>query len=93
LRSRTVSLVKRRFSLEIGLSLGVVLCLGGAALDASIAARWITRFGLPMNGSSINLAFVATTAFVLGLNVIFSSFLLNMIASDAEPSRARGTTP
>jgi glycosyltransferase involved in cell wall biosynthesis len=92
LRSRTVSLVKRRFSLEIGLILGVVLCLGGATIDASIAARWIARFGLPMNGSSINLAFVATTAFVLGLNVIFSSFLLNMIAFDSEPPRARGAT-
>src|SRR5437016_2094555 len=78
LQSRTVSLVRRRFSLEAGLLTGVALALLGAVIDAVIAARWIAEFGQPME-ATVHLAFVATTAVVVGLNLIFSSFLLNMI--------------
>ena len=78
LKSRTVSLVRRRFSLEAGLLTGVALALLGAVIDAVIAARWIAEFGQPME-ATVHLAFVATTAVVVGLNLIFSSFLLNMI--------------
>jgi glycosyltransferase involved in cell wall biosynthesis len=85
LRSRTVELVQRPFALEIGLTTGALLAAIGIAIDASIALRWLAQHGAAMN-STVNLAFIATTAFVLGLNLIFSSFLLNMIV--AEGSRA-----
>jgi glycosyltransferase involved in cell wall biosynthesis len=81
LRSRTVALVRHRFTLEAGLLAGAVLIVGGTAIDISIAAQWVTRYGVPMD-SSVHLAFVATTAVVLGLNLICSSFLLNMILAD-----------
>jgi uncharacterized membrane protein len=81
LRSRTVALVRQRFSLEAGLIAGCVLIVAGTAVDIAIATQWVTRYGVPMD-SSVHLAFVATTALVLGLNLICSSFLLNMILAD-----------
>jgi glycosyltransferase involved in cell wall biosynthesis len=78
LRSRTVDLVQRRFSLEVGLVAGTLLTGAGVAIDAAIAIKWLTHRGAPMD-ATVHLAFVATTVFVLGLNLIFSSFLLNMI--------------
>jgi hypothetical protein len=82
LKSRAVALVQHKFSLEVGLIAGLALMAAGAAIDAGIAVQWVTRYGVPM-GSSVHLAFLATTAFVLGLNLICSSFLLNMILADA----------
>jgi hypothetical protein len=78
LKSRTVRIVSRSFSLEAGLVSGVVLALLGTVLDVTIVAKWIAEFGSPME-ATVHLAFVATTALVLGLNLICSSFLLNLI--------------
>jgi glycosyltransferase involved in cell wall biosynthesis len=83
LRSRTARLVRGRFSLEAGLLTGIILSLTGTSIDAGIAIRWISEYGVPMD-SSVHLAFVATTAVVLGLNLIFSSFLLNMILGERD---------
>jgi Glycosyl transferase family 2 len=82
LRSRTVRIVSGRFSLEVGLIAGAVLTLAGALFDFAIAARWVTKYGEPMD-ATVHPAFVATTIFVLGLNLIFSSFLLNLILADS----------
>jgi glycosyltransferase involved in cell wall biosynthesis len=84
LQSRTVAFVRQRFSVETGLIIGCVLIAVGAATDAAMAAQWVTRFGSPMD-STVHLAFAATTSVVLGLNLICSSFLLNMILAD-EPT-------
>lgn len=81
LKSRTVSLVRRQFSLEGGLLAGVLLSLLGAGIDVAIVVKWISEYGAPMD-STVHLAFVATTAVVLGLNLMFSSFLLNMIVGE-----------
>ena len=87
INSRTVRFVRRRFSLEAGLIVGFILVAAGAAIDASIAARWVTSYGVPMD-STVHLAFVATTSVVLGLNLICTSFLLNMIlAGDSRDDR------
>jgi uncharacterized membrane protein len=83
LRSRTARLVRGRFSLEAGLLTGIILSVTGTSIDAGIAIRWISEYGVPMD-SSVHLAFVATTAVVLGLNLIFSSFLLNMILGERD---------
>jgi glycosyltransferase involved in cell wall biosynthesis len=88
LRSRVVSLLRRRFSLEAGLLIGLALVLLGAGMDTAIAIRWIAQYGAPMEGN-VHLAFVATTVVVLGFNLIFNSFLLNMILG--EPDRAAST--
>ena len=83
LRSRLVGLVTRRFSLEGGLVVGGALMLAGLAIDAAILARWLASPGQPMP-STVHLAFVATTAVVLGLNLVFSSFLLKMMLDQRE---------
>jgi len=67
--------------------MGVLMVAAGIVVDASIATTWITRYGVPMD-SSVHLAFAATTAVVLGLNVLCSSFLLNMILADEPRSDA-----
>ncbi len=89
LRSRTVALVRRRFSLESGLLIGLALAIAGTVIDGTIAAQWISQAGVPMD-STVHLAFVATTVVVLGLNLVFSSFLLNMILAGSEPPRPNG---
>jgi glycosyltransferase involved in cell wall biosynthesis len=78
INSRTVRLVQRQLSLEVGLVAGIALALGGIGIDVTIAAKWITALGTPMD-ATVHLAFVATTALVLGLNLVCSSFLLNLI--------------
>ena len=78
LRSRTVELAKKRFTLEGGLIAGALIMLGGLATDAVILADWLASPGRAME-QTIHLAFVATTMVVLGLNLMFSSFLLAMV--------------
>ena len=82
-------LVSHRFSLESGLLGGAALVLLGAIMDGVIAAKWIAEFGAPMEGN-VHLAFVATTALVLGLNLVCSSFLLNLILAEGGARRQPG---
>lgn len=84
LRSRIVSLVSRRFSLEGGLIAGAALMVAGLGIDCAILVRWLSSPTQPMPGT-VHLAFVATTAIVVGLNIVFSSFLLKMMLDSREP--------
>jgi len=59
------------------------------AIDFGIIGKWIAQFGAPMNDTTVHLAFVATTMVVLGLNLVFSSFLLNMILTGSSEATAR----
>jgi len=86
LKSRTVRLVRQRFSLEMGLLSGVLLFIVGAGINVRLLMTWIAGRGAPMD-SSVHVAFVATTAIVLGLNLVFSSFLLNMILGEGPDGR------
>ena len=88
IKSRTVRIVSQKLSLESGLITGVVLTLLGAALDVTIITKWVAEFGSPME-ATVHLAFVATTALVLGLNLICSSFLLNLILVEGAPTPSR----
>lgn len=88
MRSRTVDWLARGFSLERGLLVGLVPLAGGIGIDAWILAKWLASSHGPME-ETIHLAFVATTSAVLGLNVIFSSFLLALIV-DATGDRTAG---
>ncbi len=78
MRSRTLEFVTRRFTLEGGLIAGALLMLAGLTTDAVILANWLASPGRAME-RTIHLAFVASTLVVLGLNLIFSSFLLAMV--------------
>lgn len=78
LRSRIIDLLSKGFSLESGLGIGLTMIIGGLAIDGVLLKRWLLYPSSSME-SSVHGAFVATTCIVLGMNVLFSSFLLNMI--------------
>jgi|HubBroStandDraft_6_1064221.scaffolds.fasta_scaffold33015_2 glycosyltransferase involved in cell wall biosynthesis len=79
LNSRVSYWALRSFTLEGGLIAGVVLFIAGAVIDTCILWEWL-RSGGSEQEATVHTAFVATLLIVLGLNVMFSSFLLNMFA-------------
>lgn len=68
----------RNFTLEKGLIAGMTLSLLGIATDFQLLFEWIDRHQGSMD-DTVHLAFVATTSTVLGVQVLFASFLLNML--------------
>jgi len=78
LRSRMLALLTGRYTLEIGLIAGAVLMLAGLVVDAAILAERLANPGAAME-STVHLAFFATTIVGLGLNLLFSAFLLAMV--------------
>jgi glycosyltransferase involved in cell wall biosynthesis len=68
---------RQRFKLEHGLMLGSVIALLGLALLAVIVLDWIGHgFG---NLSQERVAISAATLLVLGIQIVFSSFLLSIL--------------
>jgi GT2 family glycosyltransferase len=82
LKSRTVAFITRRFTLEGGLVAGVLLMAAGLLTDGVILAIRLAHPGQAMQ-DTVHLAFVATTTVVLGLNLVFSSFLLAMVMNSS----------
>jgi glycosyltransferase involved in cell wall biosynthesis len=69
--------MRARFRLEHGLILGGVILFAGMALAAVIVGLWINRgFG---ELSEERAAVLAATLIIIGLQVIFSSFLLSIL--------------
>jgi glycosyltransferase involved in cell wall biosynthesis len=69
--------MRARMRLEHGLMLGAAIALCGLAVIAVIALQWVARgFG---SLSQERSAIVAATLLVLGVQVIFSSFLLSIL--------------
>jgi len=81
LTSRIVSWCMKSFSLEVFLIAGGVLCLIGLAADLWILQRWLTNIGYSLE-DTVHPAFVASSAILLGLNMMFSAFLLNMLLAE-----------
>ena len=81
LRSRTVNWLHNRFSLEAALIVGALLAIAGMAIDGAILWQWLRQPGRQME-ATVHLAFVATTAVVLGINLMFNAFLLNLVVDD-----------
>ena len=71
----------RHFTLERGILAGGTLAIGGIAVDAAILVEWFARGRADMGGT-VHLAFVASTLVVLGINLVFGSFLLRMMQED-----------
>jgi glycosyltransferase involved in cell wall biosynthesis len=66
-----------RYRLEHGLALGGAIALAGLAMIVAIVIEWIERgFG---SLADERLAIVAATLLVLGIQIIFSSFLLSIL--------------
>lgn len=78
LKSRMLELLTGRYTLEFGLIAGALLMLAGLSIDGVILTSYLGSPGAAME-STVHLAFVATTIVVLGLNLLFSSFLLAMV--------------
>jgi glycosyltransferase involved in cell wall biosynthesis len=75
--------MRARFRLEHGLALGGVILLAGCALAAVIVGLWINRgFG---ELSEERAAVLAATLIIIGLQVIFSSFLLSILGLRRRP--------
>jgi glycosyltransferase involved in cell wall biosynthesis len=91
LKSRMLELLTGRYTLESGLIAGALLMLVGLAIDGVILASRLANPGEAME-STVHLAFVATTMVVLGLNLMFSSFLLAMLVT-SRPTTTRGDRP
>jgi glycosyltransferase involved in cell wall biosynthesis len=69
--------MRARFKLEHGLLVGGAIILAGLVMAAVIAGIWIDRgFG---QLSEERLAVLAATLLIVGLQVIFSSFLLSIL--------------
>lgn len=70
-----------QFTLESGLIVGLLLLFAGLGIDVFVALKWLQSAGGPQE-ETVHVAFAATLMIVLGLNVMFSSFLLNMFMDD-----------
>ena len=70
-----------QFTLESGLVIGLLLLLAGLGIDIYILVKWLNTLGGAQE-ETVHVAFAASLMVVLGLNIIFSSFLLNMFMSD-----------
>jgi len=69
--------MRARFRLEHGLALGGVLLFAGFVIGAVILVTWADRgFG---QLSEVRLATLAATLFILGIQAVFSSFLLSIL--------------
>ncbi|MBU1193830.1 MAG: glycosyltransferase family 2 protein [Proteobacteria bacterium] len=71
-----VRLIQSKFSLERGIIIGCFVLATGLMIDGSLLLTWLGS-NIAMD-SSIHLAFVGSGLIVLGINIIFSSFLLGM---------------
>ncbi len=78
--------MRARIRLEHGLTIGMAILLLGLAIVAWITLQWIAHgFG---SLAQERVAIVAATLLVLGLQVIFSSFLLSILGLRAQPDGA-----
>ena len=85
--------MRARYRLEHGLALGGVTLLAGLAIAGTIVVTWIDRgFGAL---SEERLAVAAAALIIIGLQVVFSSFLLSILGlrRRVEPQPTNRTTP
>jgi glycosyltransferase involved in cell wall biosynthesis len=69
------------FSLERGLIIGGLFSLAGLVINLWLSIEWITS-GFGDMDNTVHIAFVATTIMLLGVNMIFASFLFNMLRDE-----------
>lgn len=74
---RTLRVLRRVFSLERGLLVGVSLFAVGALVDLRIALAWLASGFGPLN--EVRAALFALTAMLLGVQLAFSSLFLSAI--------------
>lgn len=81
--------MRARFRLEHGLMLGGAFTLIGFAIAAAIVGTWVGRgFG---ELSETRLAVLAATLMIVGVQIVFSSFLLSILGLRRRDRDADGT--
>ena len=76
LNTRILGWIRSRFTLEAGLTVGGLLASLGVVIDIALK---LWPEALRVTESAFHLSFIATTTLVLGINLMFSAFLLHMI--------------
>ncbi len=79
-RSRTVDLLRKHFSLEKGVVTGGVISITGILLNGYILYLWTSNGMGSLSTATLKLAIFAATVFVIGIEIIFSSFLLSIFS-------------
>jgi glycosyltransferase involved in cell wall biosynthesis len=79
---RMIQLFYRYFSLEAWAGVGLVIFLVGFAVDATIFATWVQHSFKDL--FAVRQALFALTLMVIGLQLIFSSFLLSILNINSE---------
>jgi hypothetical protein len=69
----------RLITLEIGVTIGLLLLIGGLAVTALSVDIWSSSGFGPLDPSVLRIVIPAATALMLGLQVIFSSFFLSIL--------------
>lgn len=79
-RNGVFSWVTERFTLEHGIALGSVVALLGLSLNAYILYIWMGAGMGSLGTATLKLAVFAATVFIIGIEVVFSSFLLSIFS-------------
>lgn len=89
LQSALVNWILSKFRLEHGLLLGTFSVIPALAFLLSILLRWLNGASAVME-DSIHPAFVSANVIALGINVVFASFMLQLLVKhhDGESRRA-----
>jgi hypothetical protein len=88
-RDRWFDRMRARFKLEHGLLLGGGIALAGVVVGAVIVIDWINHgFG---RLSDENLAVLAATLIIVGIQIFFSSFLLSILGLRRRDQRAQSS--
>ncbi len=77
---RTLNWISRYFNLERGLIVGAVVLLIGLIINTTILVDWLRSGMGELN--AVRPALLASTLMGLGVEIIFSSFFLSMLAID-----------
>ena len=77
-KSKTVALLRKYFTLERGIMIGAMIASIGFLIDLGIFYNWMTKNAL--SSTTLKLSILATTLLVIGIEIIFTSFLMSIFS-------------
>jgi glycosyltransferase involved in cell wall biosynthesis len=78
-KNTLVTWLKNHFTLERGLIFGGLIAGIGLLIDGYLLVKWLGGGGVRNMESSVSLAFVCTGMIAIGVNILFTSFLLGLL--------------
>jgi hypothetical protein len=78
-KNTLVTWLKNHFTLERGLIFGGLIAGIGLLIDGYLLVKWFGGGGVRNMESSVSLAFVCTGMIAIGVNILFTSFLLGLL--------------